>query len=54
MRIIEVISFICERDLAIRVSDLDIGSNHNGNYLGILELVSIDTNSKYYPLFVYI
>ena len=37
---IDVITFICERGLACRGSDQDIGSNHNGNYLGILELLS--------------
>ena len=39
-RTIDVITFICERGLAFRGSDQDIGSNHNGNYLGILELLS--------------
>ena len=44
-RTIDVIIFICERGLAFIGSDQDIVSNHNGNYLGILELLS-----KYDPL----
>ena len=39
-RTIDVITFICERGLVFRGPGQDIGSNHNGNYLGILELLS--------------
>ena len=36
----EVIRFLSERGLAFRGSDETIGSPHNGNYLGIIELIS--------------
>ena len=39
-RIIDVISFICDRDLAFKGSDQDVGSTHYGNDVGVLELVS--------------
>lgn len=39
-RLIEVIKFIAERSLAFRGDDERLGSPHNGNYLGILELIS--------------
>ncbi|CAH0564503.1 unnamed protein product [Brassicogethes aeneus] len=39
-RIVEVIKFIAERGLAFRGEDERLGSSHNGNYLGILELIS--------------
>ena len=35
------IKVICERGLVIRGKDSLISSVHNGNYLGILELLSI-------------
>ena len=40
-RCVDVLKFICERGLAIRGKDSLIGSVHNGNYLGLLELLSI-------------
>ena len=39
-RIVEVIRFISERGLAFRGSNETIGSESNGNYLGILELLA--------------
>ena len=39
-RIVEVIKFLCERGLAFRGQNESIGSKSNGNYLGILELLS--------------
>ncbi|KAL4090089.1 hypothetical protein QTP88_024990 [Uroleucon formosanum] len=39
-RIIETILFLSGRGLPFRGSDEHFGSNHNGNYLGILELLS--------------
>ena len=39
-RIVAVISFIAERGLAFRGDEEIIGSAHNGNYLGILELLA--------------
>ena len=39
-RLIDVIKFLCERGLAFRGKDELIGSAHNGNYLGILELLA--------------
>lgn len=39
-RVISVIQFLCERGLALRGSNEDIGSPSNGNYLGLLELVA--------------
>ena len=40
MRIVSTIKFIAERGLAFRGTDEVIGSQTNGNYLGILELLS--------------
>jgi hypothetical protein len=39
-RVVETIRFLAERGLAFRGSDETIGSPSNGNYLGILELLS--------------
>lgn len=39
-RVVEVIRFLSERGLSFRGSDETFGSPHNGNYLGILELLS--------------
>lgn len=39
-RIVEVIKFLGTRGLAFRGQDEIIGSNHNGNFLGILEMLS--------------
>ena len=39
-RLVSVLTFLCERGLAIRGDDQIIGSVHNGNYLGLLELLS--------------
>ncbi|CAH2301618.1 Hypothetical predicted protein [Pelobates cultripes] len=39
-RLLSVIVFLAERGLAFRGDDQTIGSPHNGNYLGILELLS--------------
>lgn len=39
-RCVDVLKLLCERGLAIRGKDEVIGSAHNGNYLGILELLS--------------
>ena len=39
-RMVKVILFLGERGLALRGKDETIGSIHNGNYLGILELLS--------------
>lgn len=39
-RCISVICFLAERGLALRGDDELIGSKHNGNYLGIIELLS--------------
>ena len=39
-RVIDVVLFISERGLAFRGSSQRIGSIHNGNFLGIIELVS--------------
>lgn len=40
LRIVEVIKFLAERGLAFRGDDEIIGSPNNGNFLGILELIS--------------
>ena len=40
-RIVSVITFLCERGLAIRGEIETLGSSSNGNYLGILELLVI-------------
>lgn len=39
-RAVSAIKFLAERGLAFRGSDEIIGSSHNGNYIGILELIS--------------
>ena len=39
-RIIEVIKFLSKKALAFRGDNETIGSVHNGNYLGILELLA--------------
>ena len=39
-RVVAVIKFLGERGLAFRGNDELFGSPHNGNYLGILELIS--------------
>ena len=44
-RIIDVTIFLGERGLAFRGSSLRIGDVHNGNFLGILELLA-----QYYQL----
>ena len=38
--IVSIVQFLCERGLAFRDKDEVIGSASNGNYLGILELIS--------------
>jgi hypothetical protein len=39
-RVVEVIKFLAERGLALRGHDELLGSAHNGNFLGILELIA--------------
>ena len=39
MRSVDVLKFICERGLALRGRDDKIGSVHNGNFLGVMELL---------------
>eukprot|EP00733_Pompholyxophrys_punicea_P000890 Pompholyxophrys_punicea_v1_NODE_352_length_2174_cov_2.601603.p1 type:complete len:163 gc:universal NODE_352_length_2174_cov_2.601603:427-915(+) len=39
-RVVSVIKFLSSRGLPFRGSDQTIGSHNNGNYLGILELIS--------------
>ena len=39
-RVVQVITFLSERGLAFRGDNEILGSQHNGNYLGILELIS--------------
>ena len=39
-RVVRVLKFICERGLAIRGHNEIIGSVHNGNFLGLIELVA--------------
>uniref|UniRef100_UPI00358E3B13 uncharacterized protein n=1 Tax=Myxine glutinosa TaxID=7769 RepID=UPI00358E3B13 len=39
-RVTSVIQFLCERNLAFRGSNEIVGSAGNGNYLGLLELIS--------------
>ena len=39
-RTVSVISFLAERGLAFRGSDETVGSPNNGNYLGLMELLS--------------
>lgn len=40
LRITETLKFLTSRGLPLRGSDERIGSNNNGNYLGVLELIS--------------
>ena len=40
LRIVDVLKLLCQRGLSIRGKDSVIGSAPNGNYLGILELLS--------------
>ena len=35
-----MLKFLCARGLSLRGDDETFGSNNNGNYLGILELIS--------------
>ena len=37
-RLIDIVIFLAERNLAFRGSDEVLGSPHNGNFLGLLEL----------------
>ena len=39
-RCVDVLKLLCKRGLSIRGKDERIGSVHNGNYLGIPELLS--------------
>ena len=39
-RCVDVVKFLCERGLALRGKDEITGSVHNGNFLGIIELLS--------------
>ena len=39
-RLVHVIKFLCARGINLRVDDETFVSNNNGNYLGILELIS--------------
>ena len=39
-RVVQVITFLSERGLAFRGDNEILGSQHNGNYLGILELIT--------------
>jgi hypothetical protein len=39
-RVVSVIGFLSERGLAFRGTDETVGSSNNGNYLGVLELIS--------------
>ena len=39
-RLVSVLKFACERGLALRGDNETFGSPHNGNYLGILELLA--------------
>ena len=39
-RVVEVIKFLAERGLGFRGQNETIGSKSNGNYLGVLELIS--------------
>ena len=41
-RVLDVLKYLCERGLATRGKDESIGSVHNGNYLGIIELCNYD------------
>jgi hypothetical protein len=40
-RVVETIKYLATRGLALRGSDENIGSPHNGNFLGALELIAI-------------
>lgn len=40
LRIVEVVKFLASRGLAFRGHDENLGSNHNGNFLGALELLA--------------
>ena len=40
-RLIDIALFLSERNLAFRGSEEVLGSPHNGNFLGIFELVVI-------------
>lgn len=40
LRIVEVIKFLGSRGLAFRGDDQKLGSKHNGNFLGVIELIS--------------
>lgn len=40
LRVIAIIKFVCERGLPLRGDNELIGSQKNGNFLGILELMS--------------
>lgn len=40
LRVVEVIKFLASRGLPIRGHDERLGSNHNGNFLGVLELLA--------------
>ena len=39
--IIEVVKFLAEQDLSFHGSDETVGSPHNGNFLGLLELLAM-------------
>lgn len=39
-RLVSVIKFLCKRGLALRGDNKLIGSQSNGNYLGLLELIA--------------
>ena len=39
-RIVDILKVLCERDLALRGNNETIGSVHNGNFLGLVELLS--------------
>ncbi|CAH2301256.1 zinc finger MYM-type 1-like [Pelobates cultripes] len=48
--LLSVTVFLAERGLAFRGDDQTIGSPHNGNYLGILELLSDGSTRRYKKL----
>ena len=39
-RIVDILKVLCERDLALRGNNETIGPVHNGNFLGLVELLS--------------
>ena len=39
-RVVSVVKFLSPRGMAFRGENENIGSQHNGNYLGVLELIS--------------